>query len=121
MAETIVFGGQKLEIDENDPLWIQLVDKYSKKNQTSWEELNVCKLPEPLTYKELDLFLESEEYEEVGVYVYVRELPYSFVTVAVLDWFDDEVLAVYGIENVMHGRDYGKTWVAYRTPPVFEE
>lgn len=120
MAETVVFGGQKLEIDENDPLWIQLVDKYSKKNQMSWEEPNVCKPSEPLTYQELDLLLESDEYEETGVYVYVRELPYFFVTVAVLDWFDDEVLAVYGIENVLCGRDYGKTWVAYRTPPVFD-
>lgn len=83
-------------------------------------EPNVYEPPEPLTYQELDFLLESEEYEETGVYVYVQELPYSFVTVAVLDWFDGEVLAVYGIENVLHGRDYGKTWVAYRTPPVFD-
>lgn len=121
MASTVVFDGQKLDIDPNDELWKQLVEKYSKKNQTSLEEPNVCAPPEPLTYKELDCLLESEEYEEVGVYVYVQELPYSFVTVAVLDWFDGEVLAVYGIENVWYGRDYGKTWVAYRTPPVFEE
>lgn len=38
MAETIIFGGQKLDIDPNDELWKQLVDKYSKKNQTGWEE-----------------------------------------------------------------------------------
>lgn len=38
MAETIVFGGQKLDIDPNDELWKQLVEKYSKKNQTGWEK-----------------------------------------------------------------------------------
>lgn len=37
MAETIVFGGQKLDIDENDPLWKQLIEKYAKK-KTGWEE-----------------------------------------------------------------------------------
>lgn len=88
--------------------------------ENSEEPTICCVPPEPLTYKELDFLLESEEYEETGVYVYVQELPYSFVTVAVLDWFDGEVLAVYGIENVLYGRDYGKTWVAYRTPPVFD-
>lgn len=121
MAETIVFGGQKLDIDPNDELWIQLVDKYSKKNQTSWEEPNVCKLPEPLTYKELEALLESDEYEEIGICVYVQELPYSFITIAVLDRFAREVLAVCGEGLSFRGRDYGKTWVAYRTPPVFEE
>ena len=38
MAETIVFGGQKLDIDPNDELWKQLVEKYAQKNQTGWEE-----------------------------------------------------------------------------------
>lgn len=84
------------------------------------EEPIVYEPPKPLTYEELEVLLESDEYEEIGICVYVQELPYSFVTVAVLDWFDGEVLAVYGIENVWHGRDYGKTWVAYRTPPVFD-
>lgn len=37
MAETIVFGGQKLDIDPNDELWKQLVEKYSKK-KTGWEK-----------------------------------------------------------------------------------
>lgn len=37
MTETIVFGGQKLGIDENDPLWKQLIEKYSKK-KTGWEK-----------------------------------------------------------------------------------
>lgn len=36
MAETIVFGGQKLDIGPNDELWKQLVEKYSKK-KTGWE------------------------------------------------------------------------------------
>lgn len=43
MAETIVFGGQKLDIDLNDELWKQLVEKYSKKHKkkTGWEPLGI--------------------------------------------------------------------------------
>ena len=84
------------------------------------EEPNVYELPKPLTYEELEALLESDEYEEIGICVYVQELPYSFVTIAVLDRFVREILAVYGEGLSFRGRDYGKTWVAYRTPPVFD-
>lgn len=120
MAETIVFGGQKLDIDPNDELWKQLAEKYSQKNQTGWEEPNVYEPPKPLTYEDLEALLESDEYEEIGICVYVQELPYSFVTIAVLDRFIGEILAVCGEGLSFRGRDYGKTWVAYRTPPVFD-
>lgn len=81
---------------------------------------NVCEPPKPLTYEDLEALLESDEYEEIGICVYVQELPYSGVTVAVLDWFGGEVLAVYGEGLSYRGRDYGKTWVAYLEKPVFD-
>ena len=84
-------------------------------------EPNVYELPKPLTYEDLEALLESDEYEEIGICVYVQELPYSFVTIAVLDRFIGEILAVCGEGLSFRGRDYGKTWVAYRTPPVFAE
>ena len=83
-------------------------------------EPNAYELPELLTYEDLEALLESDEYEEIGICVYVQELPYSFVTIAVLDRFVGEILAVYGEGLSFRGRDYGKTWVAYRTPPVFD-
>ena len=84
------------------------------------EEPSVCEPPKPLTYEDLEALLESDEYEEIGICVYVQELPYSVVTVAVLDWFGGEVLAVYGEGLSYRGRDYGKTWVAYLEKPVFD-
>lgn len=84
------------------------------------EEPIVYEPPKPLTYEELEVLLESDEYEEIGICVYVQELPYSFVTIAVLDRFIGEILAVCGEGLSFRGRDYGKTWVAYRTPPVFD-
>lgn len=83
-------------------------------------EPNVYESPKPLTYEDLEVLLESDEYEEIGICVYVQELPYSFVTIAVLDRFVGEILAVCGEGLSFRGRDYGKTWVAYRTLPVFD-
>lgn len=37
MAEKITVGGVTLEIDENDELWKQLVEKYSEGRETGWE------------------------------------------------------------------------------------
>ena len=37
MAEKITVGGITLEIDENDELWKQLVEKYSEGKKTGWE------------------------------------------------------------------------------------
>lgn len=88
--------------------------------ENSEEPTVYCEPPKPLTYEDLEALLESDEFEETGVYVYVQELPYSSVTVAVLDCFVREILAVYGEGLSFRGRDYGKTWVAYRTPPVFD-
>lgn len=74
----------------------------------------------PLDYEDLEHLLESDEYEERGIHVYVQELSDQAVTVAILDWFKGELHAVCGRDNSFRGRDYGKTWVAYLEKPVFD-
>lgn len=74
----------------------------------------------PLAYEALEQLLESDEYEERGIHVYVQELPYRAATVAILDWFKGELYAVCGQDYSFRGRDYGKTWVAYLEKPVFD-
>lgn len=88
--------------------------------ENSEEPTVYCEPPKPLTYEELEVLLESDEYEEIGICVYVQELPYSSVTIAVLDCFVREILAVYGEGLSFRGRDYGTTWVAYLEKPVFD-
>lgn len=80
----------------------------------------------PLTYSELDALLDTEMHEEHGTVVWVQFLPHKFVYAAVLDWFDGEVIAVYGTnidgaDNQLYGRDYGTEWLAYLERPEFKE
>lgn len=79
----------------------------------------------PLTYAELDALLETDEYNDYGIVVWVQMLPHKFVFAAILDWVDGEVIAVYGAvmkgcDNQLYGRNYGTEWVAYLDKPVLE-
>lgn len=79
----------------------------------------------PLTYAELDALLETDEHNDYGTVVYIQMLPHKFVYMAILDWFDGEVIAVYGAsvggcDNQLYGRNYGTEWVAYLDKPVFD-
>lgn len=83
-------------------------------------------LTKPLTYEELDALLDTDEYAKRGMHIWVKRFPDADYIAAILDWNHREILAVCGAsidgeDFAYYGRDYGKTWVAYRTPPVFEE
>ena len=75
--------------------------------------------PKPLTLEELQELIDSDEEDSA---IWVKDIEYDHFTRALLDWDRDR-----GIFAIWHGdkdtsdfpieKDYGKTWLAYRTKP----
>lgn len=76
--------------------------------------------PQPLTIEELQEFIDSDEEDNA---IWVQDMKYDHFTRALLDWdVDRGIFAVWhGDENASDfpiEKDYGKTWLAYRTKPT---
>lgn len=79
--------------------------------------------PQPLTIEELQEFIDSDEEDNA---IWIKDMEYDYFTRALLDWDRDR-----GIFAIWHGdkdtsdfpieKDYGKTWLAYRTKPEGSE
>ena len=79
--------------------------------------------PQPLTIEELQEFIDSDEEDSA---IWVKDIEYDHFTRALLDWDRDR-----RIFAIWHGdkdtsdfpieKDYGKTWLAYRTKPEWSE
>lgn len=79
--------------------------------------------PQPLTIEELQEFIDSDEEDNA---IWIKNMEYDYFTRALLDWDRDR-----GIFAIWHGdkntsdfpieKDYGKTWLAYRTKPEGSE
>lgn len=75
--------------------------------------------PKPLTIEELQDFIDSDEEDNA---IWIKDMEYDYFTRALLDWDGER-----GIFAIWHGgknesdfpieKDYGKTWLAYRTRP----
>lgn len=75
--------------------------------------------PQPLTIEELQEFIDFDEEDNA---IWIKNMEYDYFTRALLDWDRDR-----GIFAIWHGdkntsdfpieKDYGKTWLAYRTRP----
>ena len=74
--------------------------------------------PKPLTLDELREV--SEQNEFCGAHIWIKDLKIGWVTVAITDeTAKDGIIGIWCADtnDVYHEKDYGETWLAYRTRP----
>ena len=90
-----------------------------QERDTEAKRMRTEQKPQPLTIEELHEFIDSDEEDNA---IWVKNMKHDYFTRALLDWDRDR-----GIFAIWHGdkdtsdfpieKDYGKTWLAYRTKP----
>lgn len=72
----------------------------------------------PLTISQLGDMLNESNPNTVGAPIWVVEKGENFSVTCVLDYINEEIIAVYGLGDCHYeGKDYGKTWMAYSKNP----
>lgn len=115
--------GRKAPIERQQPK-CTLFDEWLPGNYVKCESCRKAieaaeQKPQPLTIEELQEFIDSDEEDNA---IWVKDMKHDYFTRALLDWDRDR-----GIFAIWHGdkdtsdfpieKDYGKTWLAYRTKP----